>query len=216
MHPPVCLSTSSQWSCPVNSALCQPDGIELDSLPHFPSRLLMHFLGLLLILLALLLLWFSSRKRKESGLPGGRIIYSDTGGWARLEKPLYASSLSLTGKPDYLIEQGRTIIPVEVKSSRIPDSPYDSHIYQLAAYCLLIEKALGKRPPYGIIHYKDRSHDSRSFAIDYTEELEEAVLEIINEIRTNDKRKDVGRQHESYSRCHSCGYNSVCDEKLEG
>jgi CRISPR-associated exonuclease Cas4 len=174
----------------------------------------MPYIAFLLIIFALFLLWFSSRKRKESGLPGGRIIYSDTSSWGRLEKPLYDSSLSLTGKPDYLIEQGNKIIPVEVKSSRIPNSPYDSHIFQLAAYCLLIEKALGKRPPYGIIHYKDRSQASRSFAIDYTGELEEAVLEIISDIRKNDKRKEVNRQHESSVRCQSCGYNFICDEKL--
>ena len=43
----------------------------------------------------------------------------------------------------------------------------NSHIYQLASYCLLVEKTYGKRPPYGIIHYKDQD-----FAIDYTQELE--------------------------------------------
>jgi CRISPR-associated exonuclease Cas4 len=175
----------------------------------------MPYLALLLILLAILLLWFSSRHRKASGLPGGRIIYTDTRGWGRLEKPLYDSGLGLTGKPDYLIEQGKKVIPVEVKSSRVPESPYDSHIFQLAAYCLLVDRVLGKRPPYGIIHYKDRSNATRSFAVDYTRDLEEAVVGILTEIRANEKRKEVARSHESPARCKSCGYGFVCEEKLQ-
>jgi CRISPR-associated exonuclease Cas4 len=173
-------------------------------------------LALLFILTGCLLLWISSKRRKASGLPGGRIIYSDTRAWGRLEKPLYDSSLGLTGKPDYLIDQGNQLIPVEVKSSRAPESPYDSHIFQLAAYCLLVDKALGKRPPYGIIHYTDHAKTSRSFAIDYTPELEGAVLDLLNEIRSLEKSKEVKRSHDSTARCKSCGYALICEEKLQG
>jgi CRISPR-associated exonuclease Cas4 len=175
----------------------------------------MPYLALLLILLACLLWWISSKRRKAAGLPGGRIIYTDTRAWGRLEKPLYDAGLGLTGKPDYLIDQGNKLIPVEVKSSRPPESPYDSHIFQLAAYCLLVEKALGKRPPYGIIHYTDPSKTSRSFAIDYTRELEEAVLAVLSEIRSLEKSTEVQRSHDSPGRCKSCGYGFLCEEKLQ-
>src|SRR5512139_2055420 len=103
----------------------------------------MPFLAFLLILLALFLYWQSSRQRKEAGLPRGRVIYTDTRGWGKLERPLYDGELGLTGKPDYLVRQKGQIIPVEVKSGRAPEAPYDSHIYQLAAYCLLVQKAYG-------------------------------------------------------------------------
>ncbi len=97
------------------------------------------YAAIFLVLLALALLWQARRAQKASGLPGGRVIYTDTRAWGnKVEKPLYDASLGLTGKPDYLVEKNGRIIPVEVKSGRAPQSPYDSHIYQLASYFLLV------------------------------------------------------------------------------
>jgi len=111
----------------------------------------MLYLALAFTLLALGLFWLSARQRRSAGLPGGRVIYNDTRGWGALEKPLIDEALGLTGKPDYLVREHGRIIPVEVKTGRTPESPYDGHIFQVAAYCLLVEKTYGKRPPYGII-----------------------------------------------------------------
>ncbi len=169
----------------------------------------MLYLALALIFSALFLLWRSGRTRREAGLPGGRVIYTDTRAWGKPEKPLYAPTIGLTGKPDYLVEQNGKIIPVEVKSGRAPQNPYDSHIYQLAAYCLLVEKAYGKRPPYGIIHYPDRD-----FAIDYTPELENALLDMLAEMRRDERRDNVERSHESRARCRGCGFQTNCDDAL--
>lgn len=169
----------------------------------------MLYLALALVLLALYLLWQSGRARGAAGLPGGRVIYTDTRAWGKPERPLYAPGLALTGKPDYLVEQGGRIIPVEVKSGRAPQNPYDSHIFQLAAYCLLVEKTYGKRPPYGIIHYPDRD-----FAIDYTSELETALLDLMAEMRRDERRDDVPRSHESAARCRGCGFRQDCDDAL--
>src|SRR5574338_110360 len=151
----------------------------------------MLYAALLLILLALIFLWQSARQRQESGVPGGRIIYTDTRAWGKVERPLYDGALGLTGKPDYLVQSEGRIIPVEVKSGRAPDAPYDSHIYQLAAYCLLVERTYGKRPSYGIIHYSDRD-----FAVDFTPELESSLLDLLGEMRRDQARPDVDRSHE--------------------
>jgi CRISPR-associated exonuclease Cas4 len=174
----------------------------------------MYYLAIICVVLALLLLVTASIKQRKAGIPGGRIIYTDTRSWGPVEKPLYDAGLGLTGKPDYLIEKGKSLIPVEVKSTRIPEAPYDSHIYQLAAYCLLVERVSGKRPSYGIIHYSDRSGASRSFAVDYTNQLESAVLDLIVEIRSHERSKNVSRSHEAEQRCHRCGYRSICEERL--
>jgi CRISPR-associated exonuclease Cas4 len=168
----------------------------------------------LLLFAALVLFWMAARQRQAAGLPGGRIIYSDMNAWGPVEKPLYDADLGLTGKPDYLVDKGGSIIPVEVKSSRIPVAPYDSHIYQLAAYCLLVERVMGKRPPYGLLHYAEPSGATRTYAIDYTRQLETAVLEVISEMRLQEKRKDVERSHETAARCKRCGYRSICDQRL--
>lgn len=169
----------------------------------------MLYFALFLIILAFLFFWQSNRQRSEAGLPGGRVIYTDTRGWSKLEKPLFYAALELTGKPDYLVEQNGKIIPVEVKSSRAPEAPYDSHIYQLASYCLLVEKTYGKRPPYGIIHYNDRD-----FSVDYTFELEQSLLELLTEMKRDGMKKEVARSHEQASRCRRCGFRSVCDQSL--
>jgi len=165
--------------------------------------------GLLTLLVAFILFFISGRQRRASGLPSGRVIYSDTRAWGKLEKPLFDKNLGLTGKPDYLIEQNGKIIPVEVKTGRTPELPYDSHIFQTAAYCLLVQKTYGKRPPHGIIHYP-----GRDFAVDYTSDLENALLDLIADMRRSEHHGDVARSHEDGQRCRRCGFREVCDEKL--
>ena len=169
----------------------------------------MLYVTLALILFALLFFWQAGRQRREAGLPGGRVVYTDTRAWDIVEKPLFSNELGLTGKPDYLVEQNGKLIPVEVKTGRVPDAPYDSHIFQLAAYCLLVEKTYGKRPPYGIIHYSNRD-----FAVDYTPQLESALLDHLADMRRDELRKDVPRSHEDAARCRRCGFRKVCDQYL--
>src|SRR5712692_10117201 len=109
---------------------------------------------LALVLLALaVLVWLLARlARRRTGLPPGVVVYSDTGGWSRVERPLFSSALQLTGKPDYLVRQREAVIPVEVKSGQAPPSgPHAGHLYQLAAYCALVAEAYGRRPTYGLI-----------------------------------------------------------------
>jgi CRISPR-associated exonuclease Cas4 len=167
------------------------------------------YLALSFIIIAIALLWQSTRQRREAGLPSGRLVYTDTRAWGRIEKPLFAGDLGLTGKPDYLVDQGGVIIPVEVKSGRTPAAPYGSHIYQVAAYCLLVEKTYGRRPPYGIIHYA-----GRDFAVDYTPQLESVLLDRLAEIKRDETRSNVPRSHEEAARCRACGFRNTCDQRL--
>ncbi|MGZ3673778.1 MAG: CRISPR-associated protein Cas4 [Ktedonobacterales bacterium] len=169
----------------------------------------MLYLALLILVIAILLLWQSGRQRSQAGLPGGRVVYTDTRAWGKVEQPLYDHALGLTGKPDYLVEHDGQLIPVEVKSGRTPDAPYDSHIFQVAAYCLLVEKTYGKRPAYGLIHYPHRD-----FAIDFTTDLESALLDQLAEMRRDAMRQDVPRSHDQPSRCQNCGFRKVCDQRL--
>jgi CRISPR-associated exonuclease Cas4 len=168
-----------------------------------------YLFALLMVLLAIILLWFSRRQEKASGLPGGKVIYADTKTWGAVKEPLYDPALGLTGKPDYLVEQGKLIIPVEVKSSRARHGPYDSHIFQLAAYCLLVERHFRKRPTYGILHYPNRT-----FRIDYTPGLEAAVHDLLAEMRANESHKEIHRSHETPGRCQHCGFRSECAERM--
>jgi CRISPR-associated exonuclease Cas4 len=164
---------------------------------------------LILLALGLALLWLSQRQKKASGLPGGRVIYTDTQGWKPAEKPLFDPELGLAGRPDYLVQDGAQIIPVEVKSTRAPQEPFDSHIYQLAAYCRLVHKNFGVRPAYALLHYP-----GRTFAIDYTPALEKALIQVLDEMRAREHQRQVDCSHQSPARCRACGYRPECDQRL--
>jgi CRISPR-associated exonuclease Cas4 len=167
-------------------------------------------LALTLILIGLFVFWLGRRSQVEAGLPIGRVIYSDTRGWQSLEKPLFSQTYRLAGKPDYLVQQGRVIIPVEVKSSATPaDGPRRSHVLQLAAYCLLVEETYRQRPKYGIVKYADRM-----FAIDYTESLRAALLDVMAAMRADVVHAAAHRSHDEAARCLHCGYRHACDERL--
>ncbi len=165
--------------------------------------------AILFLCFSFYLFFRSARLQKESGLPGGRVIYSDMSQWGPNEEVLFDPAVGLSGRPDYLLKQGKKIIPVEVKSGRVPAAPYDSHIFQLAAYCYLVEKNLRIRPPYGIIQY-----GKRSYAVDYTNELEKALLLLIDDIRVADRKRKIKRSHEQAARCNGCGFYNTCDQKI--
>jgi len=170
----------------------------------------MPFLALLLILIGLIAFWLGRRSQVDAGLPIGRVIYSDTSGWRSPEKPLFSQTYRLAGKPDYLVQQGREIIPIEVKSSNAPtDGPRRSHVLQLAAYCLLVEETYRHRPKYGIVKYADRM-----FAVDYTDALKATLLDVMAAMRDDIADSMAHRSHDETARCAHCGYRHACDERL--
>ncbi|PJF38087.1 MAG: CRISPR-associated protein Cas4, partial [Phototrophicales bacterium] len=87
--------------------------------------------------------------------------------------------------------------------------PWESHVMQLAAYCTLVTETYGIRPPYGIIQYSDQA-----FAIDYSDELEEELLDLLAEMRQDLYASDVDRDHEDWRRCASCGVRGACSQRL--
>ena len=166
-------------------------------------------IALLLCVLGIFLLVWGRRKHSASGLPAGEVIYSDTGDWQEVEKPLLSRRYGLVGRPDYLVraeEEGQVmIIPVEVKSRRRPATPHASHILQLATYCLLVEDQFRERPSYGLLRYADAT-----LRIPYTDELRQQVLDAADEIRSARGARNVSRQHDEANRCRACGYRSAC------
>jgi len=162
-----------------------------------------------LILIALLMLWISQRQQRFSGLPNLRVVYTDKRMWNRVEKPLYDPVIGLTGKPDYLVQEKDFYIPLEVKSGYAPVTPYPSHILQMVAYCMLVWSTYKNRPPHGFIHYSNRT-----FAIDFTPQLEKEFRKLVEEIHRCDRSANPSRSHDSRQRCRSCGYRDICDQKL--
>jgi len=119
--------------------------------------------------------------------PGGRVIYTDTRAWGTIEKPLFHPDLGLTGRPDYLVEQDDRII-------RWRSSPAGRRLHltiRTSSRWLPTAagaKSLRQAPSYGIIHYS-----GRDFAVDFTQELENALLDLLADMRRDEHRSDVER-----------------------
>lgn len=186
--------------------------------------LLLTILLCLLVLAALFASVAARRESKRAGLPTGSVIYSDTNKpvgrlapaevgreGVKQERPLRSETLGLVGRPDYLIETDGGVVPVEAKSAAAPSDgrPRDSHVAQLAAYCLLVEEVLGASVPYGLIKYRDR--DVR---VEYTPELREHALALIEEMNDAAFADEVHRSHEDPRRCAGCSLREVCTESL--
>lgn len=169
----------------------------------------MALLALSLALLALVAWLWARRLRGWSGLPSSRVLYADTGAWKRPVQPLFSTDHRLTGKPDYLVEESGSLIPVEVKSGLCPSTPYSSHRLQLAAYCLLAEEACGQAPPYGVLKYRDET-----VVVDYTPALRAALLTTLQAMRLHCTDARVPRSHDRPARCRACGFHSHCVEAL--
>jgi CRISPR-associated exonuclease Cas4 len=164
------------------------------------------------LIVALLLLYGAWRRMKRtgalSGLPRGRIVYVDSASW-RAGGVLVAPAVGLSGKPDYILKQGRHTIPIEVKPGRRAAEPYDADILQLAAYCLLVKETTGARPPYGLLRYQERT-----FQIPYSPALEARLLDCLQAMRRDLGASEVPRSHDDARRCALCGYRESCTARL--
>ncbi len=176
----------------------------------------MEFLLILIILIALVAAFFlqqSSRAHQaKTGLPiDAQVVYSDTGAWECVERPLFSRKFRLTGKPDYIVRQDSgALIPIEVKPNRTAPKPRFSDVMQLTAYAVLIQETYGDRPAYGLLKYRDHV-----FRIDLTEELQTELFEVLSEMRAARRAQNVPRSHDDPTICKYCGYRDACDERLE-
>lgn len=148
----------------------------------------------------------------QTGVPlDVRIVYSDTGAWERVEKPLFSRRYRLTGKPDYIVEdENGARIPIEVKPNRTSAQPRLSDVMQLMAYGVLIQEQFGMRPEFGLLKYRDQL-----FHIPFTDDLRSEFFEILRDLRAARNLPDVPRNHDDPARCRYCGYRDACDQRLE-
>jgi CRISPR-associated exonuclease Cas4 len=149
----------------------------------------------------------ASKLREQHGIKEGKIEYVDElDGHSKI---LISKKYGLRGRPDYIIEKEGNLIPVEVKTGRVPRGPLFSHILQLAAYCLLMEERYKIKPPYGIIRYNEIQHE-----IDYTNELENILTSKLEEMREIIRTGEAHRNHKRENKCRGCSRRDICPEKL--
>jgi CRISPR-associated exonuclease Cas4 len=164
---------------------------------------------LALLFLAGTALVVARRIQQRVGIPWSHDIRADDAGALPTVPLMIDDELQLVGKPDYIVRRGADLVPVEVKPLRRATRPYESDIYQLLAYCLLIERTYGQRPPYGLLRYA-----TRTFRIDYDDDMAASVIDIVMQMHTLHDVRDVPRSHNSVTRCRSCGFWQQCDQSL--
>jgi CRISPR-associated exonuclease Cas4 len=86
--------------------------------------------------------------------------------------------------------------------------PYESHVLQLAAYCLLVTAAYGRRPAYGLLQYP-----GQAFQLPYTKALENR-LRVVLERMQDAGAEPPARSHDLAGRCRACAYRASCDQRL--
>jgi CRISPR-associated exonuclease Cas4 len=171
----------------------------------------MFFLVALIILIGAVLAWLVGRHLlARAGLPVRNILYADVGSSFPQSEPLTSLRYGVIGKPDYLVRLREGIAPIEVKSCRAPASgrPYEGHLFQLAADCLLVEDVFGVHVPHGLVNDEDRS-----IQVDFTPSLRASLLELLNEMRAA-KGEELHIDHNRPGKCRSCGFRTVCGESL--
>jgi len=173
-------------------------------------------LGLVWLLAASMFLYVSAknterafRARSKTGIAAGKVVdvgASGESGDGIMTSPTYG----LRGLPDVVLRVEDELIPVEVKTGRVPRGPLFSHILQLAAYCLLIEERQGRPPPYGVLQYgKHVRHE-----IDYDDELKWTLVNKLIEMRQHIRTGEVHRNHRRPGKCASCSRREGCSERL--
>lgn len=141
------------------------------------------------------------RRGREAAL--GELVAIDAGAAVTLRSERYR----LRGRPDVLrrLDDGR-IVPVELKSRIAPRwGPPRSHLVQVAAYCLLVEEATGRSPPFGVVRYGD----GQEFRVRWNADVRAEVLRLRAEI---DRPYD-GRASPAPAKCARCPWYGVCDAR---
>jgi CRISPR-associated exonuclease Cas4 len=148
------------------------------------------------------------RTRKKSGVSGGDIV--DVGASGKNGGIMTSDTYGLRGLPDVVLRVDDDLIPVEVKTGRVPRGPLFSHILQLAAYCILIEEKQGRPPPYGVLQYgKHVRHE-----IDFNDELKWTLVNKLIEMRQILHTGEAHRNHHRPGKCANCSRREGCSERL--
>lgn len=119
-------------------------------------------------------------------------------------KALYSKQLQISGKPDYIIKEKNYIIPVEIKTGH-HTIPQESHIFQLASYCHLVEENNGGLVPYGRLIYADSD-----FVIPFNPKIRFEMESILRSMRKILRQKTVQPNHNQPKKCSRCSMKNYC------
>ena len=150
--------------------------------------------------------YYNKRLEENHHIQKGKISYSDLNESGSV---LFSKRYRISGKPDYIVNENDKMIPVEFKSGCY-SYPLKNHVFQLAAYCHLVEEKYGGFVPFGVLVYDQVSEHRVSFDPHLRFKLESTVKEMRSVLKTG----KVVINHDSVGRCKGCSMQSFCKHKL--
>lgn len=140
--------------------------------------------------------------KKDYKIQDGKITYTDLNVPA---KAFFSKKYRISGKPDYIVKKDKRYLPVELKIGS-HDSPPKNHIFQLAAYCQLIEENYGIFVPYGILVY----NDGYQFNVPFDPKIRFELENTINEMRHILKNGKINIDFKDQYKCLNCSMKDYC------
>lgn len=139
--------------------------------------------------------------RTSIGLNNRHVVSMD-GSREYVGKTLYSMLLPIYGRPDRILVDKDSIIPVEEKPAST--KLYPSHIIQLYTYCQLVEENY-KIPPYGIVRLKGGEEVKVPWDEGAKQRLGDIVLKAAKVLQG--KVSPNGTQG---AKCRNCGFKNAC------
>ena len=128
--------------------------------------------------------------------------------------PLRSTRHFLIGMPDLIIEEEGLKVPVEFKSGKPPFKPHFSHVMQLGAYLILVDKQYNQTSTHGYIEYGPDRDSRERFQVDWDMITKAQTLSKVSEIRDAERSGVAHRNHNRPGKCRSCSRRDGCPERL--
>ena len=168
--------------------------------------LIIFFLSFFLLIIGFSSILISRRIDRQWNIPKGSILYADI---TRPEKTLSSKSLSLRGKPDYIVRTNHDeIVPVEVKTGN-HTQPKPWHIMQLIAYCHLVSEHYDLALSHGILVYYDTK---KQFRIPYSKKYQKQLISTMEDMYDHMLTNTMTHIPDNVSRCRHCSFHQVCPQ----
>jgi len=126
----------------------------------------------------------------------------------RSEVAIDSDELHLTGIVDQIHETGDSMIPVELKTGKMPrEGVWPGHRVQAAAYALLVGERYGKAVPHAIVHYLD-ANEKRMIPMNPF--MKDEIRMLVGEIMELMDNRLMPEFCSSRQKCAACGLKRQC------
>ncbi|MDW8033641.1 MAG: CRISPR-associated protein Cas4 [Nitrososphaerota archaeon] len=148
---------------------------------------------------------FHKKEKRRTTLLGCKTIRVEQK-WTALR--LKSEKLGLEGIVDMVVKTPEGYSVIEYKMTNMPNKIMPSHLYQVAAYAMLVEEAFKTIVRKLYIYYEK---DKKFLEIPMTENIRRHVIWTVGRIRSIIEKEKLPSVKPS-RKCKSCGYKWICKE----